>query len=410
MALQLLLKYPSPQPPHGPHTFVDDAVYLKSHLNPDGGSTLVLKYTGRQPTPTTVSSRPTTPNPSSLDLMKSIRGGRLPLSPSRFPTSFMQQQGGVEALFQGAAKGILERGEKMGVNQAVRDALGEIRRNVTEARSTMNKGRDLFAENGPDTTAMQAVAALDRRNKQLAVMLDETLTNLRALATSDMEDKKAHAEALEVAAAKVQFVKIYLEDSTVALPGDWPSENSTEQTMQDSDMDLPTEAVAAMIISTPEVGTESPETEAGHESASTLVTQAEQAEQVAGPSADAMETDPLSTSRSATPTPASSLQRPHAPNPTRSTLAQSSFAWMLEPDQPASSAPQKPSSFDSSAKPKPANKHHKKPSTNANRERTAFLFGEVPSGAEDGKSVLPEDIFGLQPMGKSKERGKPWDD
>lgn len=333
------------------------------------------------------------------------------MSPSRFPTSFIQQQGGVEALFQGAAKGILERGEKMGVNQAVRDALGEIRRNVIEARSTMNKGRDLFAEAGPNTTAMQAVATLDKRNKQLAVMLDEALGNLRALSTSDLSDRMKQREALEIAAAKIQFVKVYLEDSTVALPGDEQSENLIASGGANvTEADLPTEAVAAMVISTPEVDANSPDLEASQSSASALAAQAEGVGHVTEPAADPMETDPLSTSRTATPTQTPSSQRPHAPIPTRSTLAQSSFAWMLEPDQPASSTPQKPSSFDSSTKPKAANKHHKKPSGNANRERTAFLFGEVPSGSENHESILPEDIFGLQPMGKSKERGKLWDD
>lgn len=308
-------------------------------------------------------------------------------------------------MFQGAAKGILERSEKLGVNQAVRDALTEIRRNVSEARSTMKVGRDLFAETNSNTTAMQAVAALDRRNKQLAVMLDEALANLKALTTSEMDDKEKQTEALEIAAAKIQFVKVYLEDSTVALPeGD--SESGALAQDAETALDLPTAAVASMVISTPEIGVDAPSPEQSEALASTSTAQTEQA---AESRPDAMDTDPLSGSRSATPTQITSPQRPHAPIPTRSTLAQSSFAWMLEPDQSASSAARKPSSPES-PKSKSANKHHKKPSSNANRERTAFLFGEVPSGADDGKDVLPEDIFGLQPIGKSKEKGKLWDD
>ncbi|KAH8199643.1 hypothetical protein TruAng_006173 [Truncatella angustata] len=419
-ALQLLLKYPAPQAHHGPHTFIDDAAYLRTHLNTDGGSTLVMKYTGKIPE-TAENSRPTTPRASGFEARHNARGARSPLSPSRLPTRFLQQQGGVEALFQGAAKGILERSEKLGVNQAVRDALVEIRRNVSEARSTMKaNSRDLFSEPGPNTIAMQAVDALDRRNKQLAAILDESLENLRALVSSDMEDKKKHAEALEIAVAKIQFVKVYLEDSTVALPegerlaSEVPAEVSPGRT----EPYLPTDAVSAMAIGTPRTEEDPHEQGTGQASASTLVAEAAEAEQANAP--DAMDTDPPSTSRTATPTQAASLQRPHAPIPTRSTLAQSSFAWMLEPDQSASSATaQKPSAFESSSspsssssssKPRPANKHHKKPSANANREKTAFLFGEVPSGADDGKGVLPEDIFGLQPMGKSKERGRLWDD
>ncbi|EMR65410.1 putative tbc domain-containing protein [Eutypa lata UCREL1] len=114
---------------------------------------------------------------------------------------------------------------------------------------------------------------------------------------------------------------------------------------------------------------------------------------------DAMDTDPLG---SGTATPIQAAHRPQAPIPTRSTLAQSSFSWMLEPDESSSS-----SSLQAAAASAPRGKgapnslHRKRPSANANRERTAFLFGEVPSD-ENGQPALPEDMFGLELMGKSK--------
>lgn len=330
----------------------------------------------------------------------------------------------MEALFQGAAKGIFQRGEKLGVNQAVRDALGEIRRNVSEARTTMKAGRDLFSEPGPNTTAMQAVAALDRRNKQLAVMLEETLSNLHALAASDMEDKAKHGEALQIAAAKIQFVKVYLEDSTVALPEAQPSNGASIPAPADTEHDVPMEAAASTSTQPPET-TASPTSEADKTATLPVIAEIEHADSAAIVPGTT-ETDPLgsASSQSQPPPPVAALQRPPAPIPTRSTLAQSSFAWMLEPDQSASSATsQKPSAFEStsssssSSRPKPApKKHHKKSSDNADRQRTAFLFGddeESLGAADDGtgkKSALPEDIFGLQPMGKTKERVRLWDD
>ncbi|KAI1879592.1 hypothetical protein JX265_002546 [Neoarthrinium moseri] len=402
VALQLLLKYPPPQAPHGPHTFVDDAVYLRDHLGSEGGATLIRKYTGRDPAPVTL-PRPSTPVSTGLGIRQGNRGGRSPLSPPRF----MQQQGGVEALFQSAAKGVLERSQKLGVNQAVRDALVEIRRNVNEARSSMKAGRDLFSDPVSNTTAMRAVAAMDRRNKQLASMLDETMSTLKALASPESDAFHNLTENLEIAVAKIQFVKIYLEDSTMALPedaaGKSPSEETTGMAIPEPEPEPLAEAVAAMVINTPDMAVDSPNPEA------TQAPEPTPSEPPAmGPATDTMETDPLSSSRTATPTQPTSLQRPHAPIPTRSTLAQSSFAWMLEPDQSASSVPLPQPALES--KPRPANKHHKKPSANASRERTAFLFGEVPSGGGDGKAVLPEDIFGLQPMGKSKSQGRLWDD
>ncbi|KAK6842221.1 hypothetical protein PG987_003081 [Apiospora arundinis] len=404
VALQLLLKYPPPEGPYGPHTFIDDAVYLKTHLTPAGGSTLVLKYTGKPPDSPKVSSRPSTPSSLGLGIRQNTRGLRSPLSPQRF----IQQQGGVEALFQGAAKGVLERGEKLGINQAVRDALGEIRRNVSEAKTTMKAGRELFSEPGPNNTAMQAVATMDQRNKHLASLLDETITTLKALATSNSNDKQKQSEALEVAAAKVQFVKIYLEDSTIALPEDEyfpPAPSHPEPEANSISPEPPSDAVAAIAISTPDMVVDSPAPTNATQIPQT--TSAPPAKDIAGNNghSDLMDTDPLlSTSRTATPTQATVLQRPPASIPTRSSLAQSSFSWMLEPDQSASSKPdvfgsQKPKPSSSTAP--PSGNHRKRPSTNANRERTAFLFGEVPLDAS-GNAVLSEDLFGLEPIRKGK--------
>ncbi|KAK7970441.1 hypothetical protein PG996_001130 [Apiospora saccharicola] len=408
IALQLLLKYPPPEGPYGPHTFVDDAIYLKNHLTPAGGSTLIMKYTGKSPDSPKASSQPSTqpstPRSLGLGLRQNALGLRSPLSPQRF----IQQQGGVEALFQGAAKGVLERGEKLGINQAVRDALGEIRRNVSEAKTTMKASRDLFAEPGPNNTAMQAVATMDQRNKQLASLLDETITMLKTLATSNSDDKQRQSEALEIAAAKVQFVKIYLEDSTIALPEEEyfppaPSHPGPEANPQSPEP--PTDAVAAMVISTPEMAVDSPIPKDAPKIPNN--TSGSIAEDITSNNGhfDVVDTDPLSsTSRSVTPTQATVLQRPPAPIPTRSSLAQSSFSWMLEPDQSVSSkpevfGPQKPKNSSSTAS--PSGNHRKRPSGNATRERTAFLFGEVPLDAS-GNAVLSEDLFGLEPIRKGK--------
>ncbi|KAI0010143.1 RabGAP/TBC [Xylariaceae sp. FL0662B] len=388
VALQLLLKYPPPQAPHGPHTFIHDAVYLRDHLDVAGGSALIQKYTGKPAAPHGTYSRPDTPRRAAASMRRKMAGVRSPLSPSRLRTP----QVGMEALFQGAAKGVLERGEKLGINQAVRDAMVEIRRSVQEARSSVKAGRDLFSEPGPNT-ATRAIAVMDRRNRRLATMLDDSVSNLKTLAASDLEDKQKTQEALEIAAAKIQVVKIYLEDSTMALPDeDEYSRTSVEiSTTGDgnangnADPGPLTDAVAAMALNPAPMVVDSPNPE---ESANTTTNHAPTS------NPDTVDTDPLGSGQ-ATPVP--SLQRPQAPIPTRSTLAQSSFSWMLEPETSASSsqAPIFPS------QPPTANHHRKRPSANAARERTAFLFGEVPSD-ENGQAVLPEDIFGLEPIRKSQ--------
>ena len=99
-------------------------------------------------------------------------------------------------------------------------------------------------------------------------------------------------------------------------------------------------------------------------------------------------------------------------------MAQSSFTWMLEPDQsPSTSSP--PSSATPTTATTVSSSSRRSPRDSASRERNAFLFGEVTaSGAADlakgggagagGRPAFtPDDIFGLEPLRKpAKPRGK----
>ncbi|KAI8248097.1 TBC1 domain family member 5 [Colletotrichum sp. SAR 10_77] len=323
----------------------------------------------------------------------------------RWSCRFIQQQGGVEALFQGAAKNMLERSEKLGINQAVRDAMGEIKRNMqglNDVRYSPRVARQLLN----DETAAQAVAALERRNRLLANMLDETVSSLRSLATSDLDNKVKTLELVEVAAAKVQFVKVYLEDSTIEVPDlESIASPTSEDTKEEVPMDIGPDDSAVL--------GGMPATENVANGISTLSLQEDREtkssdKQPILPDAmeiteDSLPTQPseapsVSASSPASGTPSPKVQRPQPPIPTRSTLAQSSFSWMLEPDQSAHSAtpPQLPKATS-------GGNHKKRPSQNISRERNAFLFGEVVAESEDqSKPVKSDDIFGLQPMGKSK--------
>ncbi|KAI8635067.1 RabGAP/TBC [Xylariaceae sp. FL1651] len=405
VALQLLLKYPAPQAPHGPHTFIDDAVYLRDHLDTTGGAELITKYTGKPPGPQSLPTS-STPSATGSGLRRKMAGARSPLSPPRF----RPPPGGVEALFQGAAKNVLEQGERLGINRAVRDAVGEIRRNVQEARSSMRTSRDLFSEPRPNT-AIRAVAVMDHRNRRLAAMLDEPIASLKALGTAEggVEDKQKAQDVLEIAAAKLQFIKVYLEDSTMALPDDednyyGPASPGIAERKVDSEP--LSDAVAAMALNTPMV-LDSPDP-----TTTTSPTATEPPKPISSspdpaaapkPSVEKPPADPLGVQ---TANPVQTLKRPHPPIPTRSTLAQSSFSWMLEPDRSAPSASHASmfgSASSSSSSKKPSSdtqQHRKRPSANASRERTAFLFGEVPSDAE-GNAIREEDIFGLEPIRKS---------
>ncbi|KAL6924813.1 hypothetical protein ACHAP8_000811 [Fusarium lateritium] len=380
VCLQLLLRYPPPSDAHGPHTFVDDALYLRDHLDESGGSSLIMKYTRRMPEVSSPpqTSRTGTPSFRSFNSFKQkIPGSRSQvISPSRF----VQQQGGMEALFQGAAKGakgVYERGEKLGINQAVRDAMGEIKRNINEARSAPRSPQPLMGEG----EAARSLAALEARNQHLSAMLDETVNSLKAISASSLEDKVKSLELIEVAAAKVQFVKIYLDDSSMEVPvlHSPPLEETPKEVVVAETTIVQPEPVPAapteLDVSSLQISEPKP---------------APKGESVQTPGSNRIEvvtTDDSKSARSLAPS------RP-GPVPTRSTLAQSSFSWMLEPDESGTPKPM----VSSNKSPPP--QHKKKISNSASREKNAFLFGEVTENRNPSNS---DEIFGLEPIKKLKE-------
>ncbi|KAF7563804.1 hypothetical protein G7046_g309 [Stylonectria norvegica] len=392
VCLQLLLKYPPPSHPHGPHTFVDDALYLRGHLTPSGGASLIMKYTGKMPTTPapTDGTKPTAPNLRGFNSFRQRGFGAKPPLPS--PSKFIQQQGGMEALFQKGAKGVLERGERLGINQAVRDAMGEIKRNLNEARYSSQSPRQALREEDP----ARGLAALERRNRQLAIMLDETVSSLKAISASNIDDQAKSLEIIEIAAAKVQFVKIYLEDSSMEVPmldSPPPEDNPKAAPAAREDAESGTDAK----VSTNSTSLATPEIEIA---ALKLVDENTQLtpEILPSPNPDAMDTSSDNPTAAPAPNAATLNVRPLAPIPTRSTLAQSSFSWMLEPDE---STPKSPPA--ASSKSPTSQQHKKRISNSASRERNAFLFGEVTANIEGRAPLTSDEIFGLEPIRKSKD-------
>ncbi|KAK2594117.1 hypothetical protein QQS21_008172 [Conoideocrella luteorostrata] len=429
VCLQLLLKYPGPEQPHGPHTFIDDASYLRNHLDAAGGASLIMKYSGKMPEDSG-NARPNsirTGGRGAVSVRQGVTGGRSSFSS---PPRYKQQQPSMETFLQGAAKGanrVLERSERLGINQAVRDAMGEIRRNVqsfNEARQAQRPPRSVLSEEG----AAKALAAMERRNKQLASLLNDTVTNLKTVTMLASEDRAKSLELIEVAAAKIQFVQIYLEDSTMDVPVMSPpqadaamssanQENEPEKSVDDTAVTSPNGGsgpkaksvqpappdIAALSIneeksaSKRENSASAPDADkmdtsgGGDEQSEPAQAQAQAQAQEQQPS---QRLDPLVGS-------AAPEKRP-GPVPTRSTLAQSSFSWMLEPDESSSS--RQSSGTGTGPKSPPPSQHKKRASTNMSRERTAFLFGEVTAEADGTAQLKSDDIFGMEPLSKKKDK------
>lgn len=264
----------------------------------------------------------------------------------------------MEALLQVAAKNVLQRGEKLGINQAVREAMGEIRRNVQNLQDARPQ-----TPRGPPAGGERAASELDRRNKLLAAMLEEGLAGLRAIAADDLGDKAKSLEMIEIAAEKVQLVKACLEDPSADVPGD--------------------DGMDVVMESTPpaEVGPK-PEGAARPASKSALVPDPVPA--ISALSLSDQDAVPQ-VSNPTSPPPSSRPDTHPTPSPTRPSITQPSFAWMLDEPSNTQDRP-RPSTSD-----RPPSRS---PGRTKASKKNAFLFGEVvPPDGEDGGE---REIFGLE--------------
>ncbi|KAI9822002.1 MAG: hypothetical protein M1832_003174 [Thelocarpon impressellum] len=361
-ALTMLLRYPSPAAPHGPSTFVQDALFLRDNTTTAGGSAIISKYSGKAPGPAPAEKTPGTPSPALSPERRPLRAK----SPLESPARFIQQQGGIEGLLQGAAKGVYTRGERWGVNKAMREAVGEVKKGLQSAGSSprrsgertrwsLDEGRDV----GGDSAA--ALPALEARNKALAQMLGHAIDDLWAQHDGDKASEAQRAEAAEafaVAVARLQFVQVYLEDASLALPTDEPP------TIRRA------EVVGPRPASPPPPAKEGGDVGRGARPSTPP------------PNPAAAAPWPIRPPKANT-TPA----RPPPNHQPRSSLAQSSFAWMLGEDEPPHS------SKTSTPFPAPAASGDRRGSKNS--AGAAFLFGDGPDDDDDMPKSSADEGFSL---------------
>lgn len=397
VALTLLLKYPAPADMNGPQAFVEDAVYLKEHLDASGGSDIIAKYSGRPPSANGSLL-------SSAAVLTPKQNVFLRRSPLPSPASFLRQQGGVSALIQGAAKDVFERGEKLGINKAVRDAMDEVKKNMEGlaapptndkrpsdvSRWSLDDGRSI-----PSTRKLHS--ATETRNRQLGLMLEEALKDLRKASAAITEVGSMATDAIDIAIAKIQFVQVYLADSSMPLPS---AEQDKSTVLRMSPL------IGADYLSKPAspIPSVTPQMTARHlpsrpprkDSPASRVEQLPIDDKT---NIDARRTVPTVAGR--VEVRSMPLERPQAPMPTRSTLAQSSFAWMLESEDDNQGRASK------AAKARSSNtfSHARKSTSGPSREKAAFLFGEDADESENNDiprkqslSQNPDEGFNLGTM------------
>jgi len=337
-AFALLLRYPETVAPA--YTFIKDALYLRDHLTPEGGAEIIARHGKNAPILEALPS-PSEREPSPTPSYTSSRTRNSLGS----PRSLLPQQGaGIEALLQGAAKNVFERGSQWGVGKAIRGAVGEVRKNVEAIQSgghsggqsgqtTPRSGGREFRKPAQITTgaagtrpgldrlhssnAMRKIESLEMRSRNLAKMLEAAVAELwdhHKERSEDSTENKESVEALSLAIAKVQFVQVYLEDSSIPLPID-------EATEQEATADA-----AASLLSPQPTSPAMPERTWSAPPVSSTP-QSRPTSSATNP----RPTSPLAVTR----TPASTISSHLSPR-ARPTLASSSFSWMLGQESTAS--------------------------------------------------------------------------
>lgn len=385
-ALMLLLKYPVPDAENGPQTFVEDAYFLRKNMTPAWGAKVIQKYSGRAPVEGSTDIRPTPAARLSSQFLERRR------SPLPSPASFLKQQGGMEALLKGAARNLRDRGETLGVNQALRDAAAEVRKNMqglspspSVSRSTSENQVWKIDDRRQRPLVAKALIALEARNRNLGDLLSEVTDSLYNIQKSDSKNAESN-ETMSAAIRQLSLIKDCLYDSKLPLSTipllrsshtrtDSRARHKTERSMQDSSVDGTDDVV---LVDPSSFDLEDYDTEAAIRNEKERL-HSERLTNDLLPQVDAApvgQGDGLASPYTAEPVPEATQSKPPRPAqvvPTRSSLAQSSFAWMLEPgEEPygrSLSPPKSTSPFGPSGKKVPI-RH--------GRDKSSFLFGDEP--------------------------------
>lgn len=408
-ALTLLLRYPPLPKDFTPQSLVLDALYLREHMHPEGGGYLVLKYTDR---PLQPGDRPATPPAlqRNITAFSGVNAARAALGRTALtPDGRSRQARNIESLFQSAAKNIHARSEQFGIGKAVRNAVDEVHRKAQEiSNAPTPSSSNARRHSGPRTAygaALHKVKELEARNTQLSKLLEAAVGDLWEYQKVATENNGANApsandknndtlEKLSVAIAKVQFVQVYLGDSSLPLPTEESLKNEETEKPNDPAPALdepPLEEAQTRVPSSPLPAKPASETEP------TTVTQQSESQKLADPSTfDELDDEgtgaeqPIDSNITAeiqphikvtSPPTADPPQNkaaeapPDLPSPpaARPTLAESSYSWMLGGSDNDNDSTKEPTKLDTDS----ATSRKPSPSFFEDQRRNrGFLFGD----------------------------------
>jgi TBC1 domain family member 5 len=229
-AITTLTHVKLPNADDDPRDLVRDAIAMDKSRSAETGAAIVQRYSGRKPKVQS-SERPRL----SLDETPTRRGSRTPQyrpSPSASPARFSGPQRQLESLFSDVSGGIKSRTEGWNVSKAVRGAVGEMRRNMSNLQAQAAHSRQLSVDIHAPTSGDRAVSGsetrrleqrikdLEGRNRALAKMLDGALDSLRASQNPGSDSAEKAEETFNISLAKIQFVSVYLSDPEIPIPPD----------------------------------------------------------------------------------------------------------------------------------------------------------------------------------------------
>jgi len=319
-ALTLLLRYPVPKSPHGPPTFVSDALYLRDNLLLDGGDHIVSKYSQKSPETTVTRKLPKKiKRARTAEQAAAQTAMQKAVSPRMSPSRYLQEQGGIEGIIQEAAKGVYHQGERWGVTKALRGAVQGLQSGNASPRRASDKAR-WSLDNGKMVSAspkdlIARIQALEERNKSLAKLLEKAMEELWTQQKQSHETRdETVPDTLSLAVAKVQFVQVYLENPTMPLA----AESDPDHVIGEAAAPKSEEKVFASTAPAPV-----------------------DLDGTVDRNALDMPIVPIETNRPSSPVPRPAKSSPNAPRPTtpstshqsRPSLSQSPFSWMLGEEQ-----------------------------------------------------------------------------
>ena len=307
-------------------------------------------------------------------------------SPRRSPAKFIQDQGGIESILQEAAKGVYNRGETWGVTKALRGAVQGLQTGTNSPKKVSDRSHWPIDNHKTPSSSFAQVAAriktLEDRNKGLSKMLENAIEDLWKQQKEFAKEKaEVTADALSLTIAKLQFVQIYLEDSTMALSS------------EDAQTGFESSKPPSLQVSAPRANESADEskptfTRTTHQPEPNRPSTPKAIKSLPPPSTEVPHSTSIQPQPSTQPSPSPSTPPPNpkshrtpnlpsqppsslSPHP-RPSLGQSSFSWILGEDQ-------RKSDFVAAS---PFS------STSEVRRKAGFLFGDTSKEEEDAKKEI----------------------